>query len=69
MCKNLNKLNFYSNVKLICDSRKKIIKIKKNKCFLTGRSRGFSQFFGISRHSIKDLLGVNQIPGIRRSSW
>jgi len=70
MIKKVDELDFYSELKLIYNSRKKkLVKPKKNKCFLTGRHRGFFQFFGLSRHSIKDLLSTNNIPGIRRSSW
>lgn len=42
---------------------------KKNRCFISGRSRGFNRFFGLSRHNVKNLFSKNFLSGLRKSSW
>lgn len=41
----------------------------RNICFITGRSRGVVRKYGISRHKIRDLMGVLMLPGLTKSSW
>lgn len=40
-----------------------------NRCFLTGRGRGYMRDFGISRIVFRELANDGKIPGIRKSSW
>jgi small subunit ribosomal protein S14 len=41
----------------------------RNRCGLSGRSRGFYRQFGISRIALRDLASQGQLPGVRKSSW
>jgi small subunit ribosomal protein S14 len=41
----------------------------KNRCFLTGRGRGYSRFFNLSRIQIRNLARNNELPFITKSSW
>ena len=41
----------------------------RNRCELTGRSRGFYRKFKLSRIALRDLAGIGQIPGLIKSSW
>lgn len=41
----------------------------KNLCNITGRSRGYIRFFGISRIEFRRLSSNGLIPGIKKSSW
>lgn len=40
-----------------------------NRCFLTGRGRGYMRDFGISRIVFRELANDGKIPGVRKSSW
>lgn len=41
----------------------------RNRCELTGRSRGFYKFFGISRICLRELAGKGMLPGVIKASW
>lgn len=41
---------------------------KRNRCFITGKSRGFFRRFGLSRNMIRDLAFKGDIPGIIKAS-
>lgn len=41
----------------------------KNRCFATGRGRGFMRDFGLSRIKFRELANEGKIPGVRKSSW
>lgn len=41
----------------------------KNRCELTGRSRGFYRQFRISRIALRELGNQGMIPGLTKSSW
>lgn len=41
----------------------------RNRCALTGRSRGVYKKFGICRHMIRLLASRGQVPGLLMSSW
>ncbi len=41
----------------------------RNRCLLTGRSRGVYRKFNISRIALRDLASKGQIPGMLKSSW
>jgi len=40
-----------------------------NYCYLTSRSRGILREFGLSRFSLKQLVGFRLVNGVKRSSW
>ena len=41
----------------------------RNRCKLTGRSRGYYRKFGLSRVELRDMSGFGEIPGLVKSSW
>lgn len=41
----------------------------KNRCWVTGRSRGFYRDFGLSRHILREMSHECLLPGIKKSSW
>lgn len=41
----------------------------KNRCFITGRGRGYMRAFGMSRHCFREQALKGYIPGIKKSSW
>nr|YP_009394992.1 ribosomal protein S14 [Polysiphonia stricta]ARW63554.1 ribosomal protein S14 [Polysiphonia stricta] len=42
---------------------------KRNRCWMTGRSRGFYRDFGLSRHVFREMAHSCLLPGITKSSW
>ncbi|MDP7030149.1 MAG: type Z 30S ribosomal protein S14 [Phycisphaerales bacterium] len=42
---------------------------KRNRCLLTGRSRGVYRKFGVSRIMLRQLALEGKIPGMRKASW
>lgn len=41
----------------------------RNRCNLTGRSRGYISKYGVSRIKFRELALNGKIPGIRKASW
>lgn len=41
----------------------------RNRCALTGRSRGTYRKFGLGRNKIRELAFRGEIPGVTKSSW
>lgn len=41
----------------------------KNRCAITGRSRGYLRAFGLSRIQFRELARNGMIPGVKKSSW
>nr|YP_009326679.1 ribosomal protein S14 [Membranoptera platyphylla]AMJ16936.1 ribosomal protein S14 [Membranoptera platyphylla] len=41
----------------------------RNRCWMTGRSRGIYRDFGLSRHVLREMAHSCLLPGIRKSSW
>lgn len=42
---------------------------QRNRCWVTGRSRGFYRDFGLSRHVLREMAHDGLIPGLTKSSW
>jgi len=42
---------------------------QRNRCWVTGRSRGFYKDFGLSRHVLREMAHEGTIPGLKKSSW
>lgn len=40
-----------------------------NRCFITGRGRGYIRKFGVSRIKFRELASQGHIPGVRKASW
>ncbi|CAN1210232.1 30S ribosomal protein S14 [Tumidithrix helvetica PCC 7403] len=41
----------------------------RNRCWLTGRSRGYYSDFGLSRHVFREMAHEGLLPGVTKSSW
>ena len=41
----------------------------RNRCQMTGRSRGYVAHFGLSRIAFRDMSLQGLIPGVRKASW
>jgi small subunit ribosomal protein S14 len=42
---------------------------QRNRCMLTGRSRGYLSKFGLCRNEFRRLASFGQIPGVTKASW
>jgi small subunit ribosomal protein S14 len=42
---------------------------QRNRCKLTGRTRGYMRQFGISRITFREMAAFGLIPGIKKASW
>lgn len=42
---------------------------RKNRCFETGRPRGYMRQFGLSRIAFREHASKGEIPGVTKSSW
>jgi small subunit ribosomal protein S14 len=40
-----------------------------NRCFITGRPKGYMRQFGISRITFREMASSGLIPGVRKASW
>jgi small subunit ribosomal protein S14 len=41
----------------------------RNRCNITGRSRGYISKYGVSRIKFRELALEGKIPGVRKASW
>ena len=41
----------------------------RNRCWKTGRSRGFFRFFGLCRNALRELAHDCYLPGVTKASW
>lgn len=41
----------------------------KNRCGITGRTRGYLRRFGVSRIVFRELAWKGEIPGVKKASW
>lgn len=41
----------------------------RNRCYLTGRSRGFYRKFGLGRNKLRELIMRGDVPGVVKASW
>ena len=59
------------------DAMKKMAKLPRNssktrlrnRCSITGRSRGFFRLFGLCRQQVRTMASEGKLPGVRKSSW
>lgn len=42
---------------------------RRNRCVMTGRSRGVYRKFGLTRHMLRELTLLGMVPGMRKASW
>mmetsp|Transcript_25600 Transcript_25600/g.59065 ORF Transcript_25600/g.59065 Transcript_25600/m.59065 type:complete len:101 (+) Transcript_25600:2340-2642(+) len=41
----------------------------RNRCWKTGRPRGYFRDFGLSRHVLREMAHECLLPGVTKSSW
>jgi small subunit ribosomal protein S14 len=41
----------------------------RNRCAMSGRSRGYEGFFGLGRMAMREMALNGFIPGVRKASW
>ncbi len=41
----------------------------RNRCWKTGKPRGFSRYFGLCRNSLRELAHDCLLPGVIKASW
>jgi small subunit ribosomal protein S14 len=41
----------------------------RNRCAITGRSRGFYRKFGLGRNKLREATMSGEIPGLSKASW
>jgi len=41
----------------------------RNRCWKTGRPRGYFRDFGVSRHVLREMAHQGLLPGVTKSSW
>jgi small subunit ribosomal protein S14 len=42
---------------------------RRNRCGLTGRSRGYYRKFGLSRSKLREIMMRGEVPGVTKASW
>ncbi len=42
---------------------------QRNRCAVTGRSRGVYKKFGLTRHKVREMAMRGEIPGMTKASW
>jgi len=42
---------------------------QRNRCKITGRTRGYMRQFGISRITFREMASAGLIPGVKKASW
>jgi small subunit ribosomal protein S14 len=42
---------------------------QRNRCAITGRSRGVYRKFGLSRVKVREVANRGEIPGLSKASW
>ncbi|GBF81631.1 30S ribosomal protein S14 [Aphanothece sacrum FPU1] len=42
---------------------------RRNRCWVTGRSRGYYRDFGLSRNVLREWAHQGLLPGVVKSSW
>ncbi|ULQ47327.1 30S ribosomal protein S14 [Flagellatimonas centrodinii] len=42
---------------------------QRNRCKLTGRSRGVYAKFGLGRHKLREAAMRGEVPGLKKASW
>lgn len=40
-----------------------------NRCFVTGRPKGYFRDFGLSRHVLREMAHKGLLPGVTKASW
>ena len=62
-----SKLEIHSKIQKLPRNSAKI-RIR-NRCWKTGRPRGYYRDFGLSRHVLREMAHQCLLPGVKKSSW
>jgi small subunit ribosomal protein S14 len=73
----LDKLKDAKSLDAIFELNQKIQKLPRNssrirlrnRCWKTGRPRGYSRFFGLCRNAVRELAHDCFLPGVTKASW
>jgi len=73
----LNELKKENSLEEIFEINEKLQKLPRNssplrlrnRCWKTGKPRGYSRFFGLCRNAIRELAHDCFLPGVTKSSW
>ena len=73
----LDKLKTADSLDSIFELNQKIQKLPRNssatrlrnRCWKTGRPRGYSRFFGLCRNAVRELAHDCFLPGVTKASW
>ena len=73
----LNELKKENSLQEIFEINEKLQKLPRNssplrlrnRCWKTGKPRGYSRFFGLCRNAIRELAHDCFLPGVTKSSW
>ena len=73
----LNKLKNANTLEQIFEQNEKLQKLPRNsaptrtrnRCWKTGRPRGFFRFFGLCRNAVRELSHDCLLPGVTKASW
>lgn len=73
----LNQLKSTNSLEEIFEVNEKIQKLPRNssrirlrnRCWKTGRPRGYSRFFGLCRNALRELAHDCFLPGVTKASW
>ncbi|MHB1529438.1 MAG: 30S ribosomal protein S14 [Acidiferrobacteraceae bacterium] len=41
----------------------------RNRCYLTGRTRGYYRKFGLGRNKLREMMMRGEVPGVVKASW
>ncbi|MDA8362158.1 MAG: 30S ribosomal protein S14 [Gammaproteobacteria bacterium] len=41
----------------------------RNRCYMTGRSRGYYRKFGLGRNKLREMMMRGEVPGVVKASW
>jgi small subunit ribosomal protein S14 len=73
----LNELKTANSIEEVFELNEKIQKLPRNsaptrgrnRCWKTGRPRGFFRFFGLSRNAVREMAHDCLLPGVTKASW
>jgi small subunit ribosomal protein S14 len=73
----LNQLKNTNSLEQIFELNEKVQKLPRNssairlrnRCWKTGKPRGYSRFFGLCRNALRELAHDCFLPGVTKASW
>ena len=73
----LNELKKENSLQEIFEINEKLQKLPRNssplrlrnRCWKTGKPRGYSRFFGLCRNALRELAHDCFLPGVTKASW